>query len=188
MAEQDEIAIGLTGGLLLPDFDSTSPTAFALATWRVGLAVSYGVLDDLSVTGAFSFSTFSARAPGVHQTDYGLDYLGTLRFDCQIFHPEVGLRYKLFSGYNLAPYVEASVGYLWLQVRDPRLLNEDELIYAIGLGDFSRGAWTVSGGLALDYRLLETVFVGLEVRFTFALGDSLLRQAFELPLTVSYYW
>jgi hypothetical protein len=186
-AERGEISGGVEGALSLPGFSSTSPTAFALATWSAAVFGQYGILDDLYGQMRFSFSTFRAESDRV--LEVGQRPLpGTLRFDAFQYHVELGARYKLFSGYDLAPYVETHVGYLWSAYRDQRFLTPDGRNYGLDLEDFSEGAFTIGGGLALDYRLFNLLFVGVAVRFVYPIGDGLHRYHLSIPLQVSVYW
>ncbi len=187
-AEQTEITLGAEVGLLLPDFSPKSAAEIAVATWDVGILLSYGVLDDLSLTAEFLFSMFDASSSGYTVSSDGLDYTGSLDFSSRVYHPRVGLKYKLFSGYNLAPYIEGNIGWSWSTYHDAKLLNEEGLDYGLGLGDWGESAFTVSVGASLDYRLANVVFVGLGFSYTYAIGGGLLRQFFNLPLQVSYYW
>jgi hypothetical protein len=187
-AEQDEVTLGAEVGLLLPDFSPKSATEIAVATWNVGILLSYGVLDDLSLTAEFLFSMFDATSTGYTLRHDQLEYTGSLDFSSRVYHPRVGARYKLFSGYNLAPYVEAHLGWAWSTYHKAKLLNEDGLDYGLGLGDWGESAFTVSVGASVDYRLANAVFLGLGFSYTYAIGGGLLRQFFSIPLQVSYYW
>ena len=188
-AEQDELAVGAQGGLLLPAFSPTSPTAFTLATWTAGVYGTYGVLDDLSLTASFSFFMFEGDAGGFKYTEESLDYEGTLICTTLAYHPEIGVRYKVYSGYDLAPYVDASIGFAWTTFHNSKLFNEDGLEYDVNINDFGEAIFTVSAGISLDYRIENTIFIGLGFKFTYAIGDdNLLEHFFTMPLQVSYYW
>ena len=187
-AERNEASIGLHGGVLFPAFHPTTPTAFTLATWAAGVAGEYGLLDDLSLTARFTFSMFDGDAGGFGFSEDGLDYTGLLRCSVRVYHPQVGLKYKLYSGYNLAPYLEASFGYAWTTFHEPRVLNEEGLIYEVGISDFAEGAFTFTVGISADYRLFNMVFVGVGVHFTYLVGDGLLEHYFSVPVYGSYYW
>jgi len=187
--EKYEIAVGLQGGLMLPAFSPTSATAFTLAAWTVGVYGSYGVLDDLSLVASFSFFMFDGDADNYTYSEEGLDYKGTLRCSTRGYHPEVGLRYKVYSGYNLAPYLDASVGYAWNTFNDSRLFNEDGQEYDVHISDFAQGMFTVSAGISVDYRIANMIFVGLGFKFTYAFGSgNLLEHFFTVPVQVAYYW
>jgi len=188
-AEQDEISVGLQGGLMLPAFSPTSSTAFTLAAWTAGVYGSYGVLDDLSLVASFSFFMFDGDATNYTHSEEGLDYKGTLRCSTRGYHPEIGLRYKVVSGYNLAPYFDASVGYAWNTFNDSRLFNEAGQEYDVHISDFAQGMFTVSAGISVDYRIENMIFVGLGLKFTYAFGSgNLLEHFFTVPVQVSYYW
>lgn len=185
-AEQDEVTLGLEGGLLFPSFDAGSPTVFALTSWMIGISVSYSVMNDLQLTGGFAFSTFGATSADYKARQNDLDYEGTLHFSSWLYWPTVGLRYKVFGGYDLAPYVEASVGYLWATYGRPRLRDTDgfELVQ---LQEFAEGTVAVTAGVGAYWRIANVVMVGLGFRFTYVAGG-LLQHLFSVPLSVSYYW
>ena len=185
--EAGEISAGVEGALALPGFSSTSPTAFALATWSVGAFVQYGVLDDLYLQGRFSFTTFHAETDRVLEVA-GRLLPGTLRFQTQQYHLELGARYKLFAGYDLAPYVETQIGYLWAGYEGQRLLTADGRDYGLELEDFGDGAFTIGGGFAFDYRLFNLLFVGAAVRFVYPIGGGLHRYQLTIPIQVSVFW
>jgi len=187
-AEMNEATVGLHSGLMLPSFSSTSPTAFTLATWAAGVVGEYGLLDDLSLTARFTFSMFDGDAGGFSFSEDGLDYSGLLRCSVRVYHPQMGLKYKLYSGYNLAPYLEASFGYAWTTFHEPRLLNEEGLIYDVGISDFAEGAFTFTVGVYGDYRLYNMVFVGVGVHCTYLIGDGLLEHYFSVPVFATYYF
>ena len=187
-AERNEASVGMHGGLMLPSFSSTSPTAFTLATWAAGVAGEYGLLDDLSLTARFTFSMFDGDAAGFGFSEDGLDYSGLLRCSARVYHPQVGLKYKLYSGYNLAPYLEASAGYAWTTFHEPSLLNDEGLIYDVGISDFAEGSFTFTVGVSADYRLFNMVFVGVGIHFTYLVGDGLLEHYFSVPVFATYYW
>ena len=186
-AEAGEISGGVEAALVLPGFSSTSPTAFALATWSVGAFGQYGILDDLYGQLRFSFTTFRANSEQVLDLS-GRSLPGTLSFETFQYHLEIGVRYKLFAGYDLAPYVETQVGFLWSAYQGQRFLTPDGRDYGVDLDDFGEGAFTIGGGLALDYRLLNLLFIGIAVRFVYPIGEALHRYHLSIPLQVSIYW
>lgn len=187
LAEEGEASVGLEGALVLPGFQSNDPTAFALATWGVGAVGQYGVIDDLFVQGRFSFSVFEGRSERDLEV-MGRTLPGTLVFQTLQYHAELGARYKLFSGYKLAPYVETHVGYLWSGIRDRRFLTPGGKDYGLDLPNEGEGAFTLSGGLAVDYRLFNLLFVGVAVRFVYAFGGGFHRYHLTMPLQLSVYW
>lgn len=186
-AEEGEASVGLEGSLVLPGFQSNDPTAFALATWAVGAVGQYGVLDDLFLQGRFSFSAFEGKSERNLEV-LGRMLPGTLRFEAFQYHVELGGRYKLFSGYDLAPYAETHLGYLWSGIRDRRFLTPGGKDYGVDLPDQGEGSFTLSAGLAVDYRLFNVLFVGVAVRFVYAFGSGLHRYHLAAPLQISVYW
>jgi hypothetical protein len=186
-AEAGEIAVGVEGALALPGYSSTSPTAFALATWSVGAFGQYGIIDDLYLQGRFSFTTFHAESERVLEVS-GRALPGTLRFETLQYHLEVGGRYKLYAGHDLAPYVETLIGYLWAGYQDQRFLTPDGRDYGLDLDDFGDGAFTISAGLAADYRLFNLIFIGAAVRFIYPIGAAVHRYQLVIPIQVSMFW
>lgn len=186
-AEEGEASAGVEGALVLPGFASNDPTAFALATWGVGVVGQYGVLDDLYVQGRFSFMTFEGGSDRRMDLS-GRSLEGTLRFETLQYHVELGARYKLLAGYDVAPYVETQFGYLWSAFRDQRFLTPDGRDYGIDLPNHGQGVFTLGGGLAVDYRLFNILFVGVAVRFVYAFGAGLHRYHLAAPIQVSVYW
>jgi hypothetical protein len=187
-AEQDELTFGAEAGLMLPDYSPQSATAPTLATWTTGVLVSYGVLDDLSITTQFNFSMFDATAGGYTTTVDTLPYTGELKFSGRFYHPQVGARYKVLSGYNIAPYVEAGLGYAWTTIHAPVILDDEGRSFGLGLGDWGEGTWTVAAGLVVDYRISNLLFVGLTGRFVYALESGLLNHYTTVVLQAQYYW
>lgn len=186
-AEQGEASGGVEGALVLPGFSSQDRTAFALATWGVGAVGQYGVLDDLYVQGRFSFMTFQGRSARDLEVS-GRALPGTLEFETFQYHVELGARYKLLAGYDIAPYVETHLGYLWSAVRDQRFLTPGGKDYGVDLPNRGEGAFTLGGGVAVDYRLFDLLFVGVAVRFVYAFGGDFHRYHLATPLQVSVYW
>jgi len=188
-AEQDEISVGMQAGLLLPAFSPTSATAFTLATWTAGIYGNYGILDDLTLTASFTCFMFEGEASDYRHSEDGLDYTGNLRTKTRSYHPQVGVKYKVFSGYDIAPYVDASIGYAWTTFHGSRLLDENNAEYDVQISDFGQGVFTVTAGISVDYRIANMVFVGLGFSFTYAIGDgNLLEHYFSLPIQAAYYW
>ncbi len=167
LAEKNEKVVGLTGGLFLPSFHSQSPAAPALGGWGVGAFGQYGLLHDLAVGLAFEMTSFSGEARGHRIVQDGQSYVGELRFNGTLYHPQLTAEYKLYAGYNLAPYLEASAGYVWATYRDQVLVNDDNQSYGLDIADRGQGSPTVSVGLAVDYRLLDLVMIGIAPRYTY---------------------
>jgi len=186
-AEQGELSVGVQGGVLFPGFSPRSQTAFTLATWEAGIEAGFGLLDDLSLTAGMLFSTYSGNLDGYTYESEGIDYTGTLEVDARVYHPRLGLRYKLYAGYNLAPYVDLAVGYAWSTYHGARL-TKDGADIGVEIDDFGQGGFTVTGGLAVDYRLLNTVFVGVGMYFTYPLGGQLLKNYVHLSFYALYYF
>lgn len=186
-AEEDEVSVGIEAGLVLPAFESPDPTAFALATWAVSGFAQYGVVDWLYATGRLSFSAYSAEANATEMFR-GRSLEGTLSFDLLQLHPELGLRAKLYGGYNLAPYFEASVGLLWAIYRNQDLRNDQGQSFGLELEDEGEGRFTISAGLGVDYRLANLFFVGAAVRYVEVIGGGRFRRYLAAPVQFSVYW
>ena len=187
-AEQGEFSVGVRGGLFFPGFEPQSPTAFDLATWSVGGTFSYGLLDSLSLVASFDFATFSASAKDQVFLSHNREIVGNLRFDSAYYHPEIGIRYKLYSGYSLAPYLEAHLGYLLAAYSDKSLTTDSGTNIGLELEDSAEGSLTFSVGLSADYRLFETFLLGLSFLYTKSLEDELYDHDIQIPLSFSYYW
>ncbi len=189
-AERDEMGVGLQTGLLLPDFNSTSSTAFVLATWTAGAQYMYGVLDDLYLIGEFHFSTFSAQSRDYSYVDSSVDltYDGTLVFDTAVYQTFLKARYKVLSGYPFAPYVEGGFGYIWSTYTTPQLANNSGSKYDIDISDFAFGTWVMSIGIHFDYRLFNSLLAGFGFRYVRAFEDEIFTQYFSIPVEFTYYW
>jgi hypothetical protein len=186
--EKAEFSMGLHAGLLLPNYETTSNTAFTLATWQAGIHASYGITNELSVISSFALAVFEAQVDGYTTQANNRQYTGTLLFDTAIYHPEVGMRYLLLGGYDLAPLVEMSIGYAWSAYTDTALRDADGNDFGVTVDDFAEGTPTVSAGFLIDYRLYNIVFVGAAVRFKYGFGGNLLEHLVECSLYASAYW
>ena len=184
LAERDEMTAGLMGGLALPGWSPSSSTAFTLATWHIGTFFEYGLLDNLYLTADFLFMTFAGDAQNYKHNEY----TGTLRSSVQVYQVEAGGKYKLYGGYNLAPYLLAKIGYNWSVVNSASLRDGDGNAYPCKISDFGQGGLTLTVGLSVDYRLLNMLFVGGGINFTYGPFNSLLKYYISVPVYVSYYW
>lgn len=186
-AERNESTVGIMGGVLLPAFTAPQATAFTLATWSAAVEGQYGVTDNIYLRGSFTFSSFSGKAqPPDGVATNGRSYDGVMAFRGMYYHPELGARFKILGGYNLAPYLEANLGYLW-GVFDKATVTTNRG-GTVPFPDFAQGAFTAGAGAAVDYRLFDTMFAGLAVRYVRTLGTTLARQYISVPVTISYYW
>jgi hypothetical protein len=184
-AEKQEIVVGVTGGALFPALHSTNATDFTLTTWVAGVEGQYGVSDNLSLRGSFLTTRFLAQKPA--SSGRSTMYTGSLAFDAAYYLPSIGIRYKVFAGYNLAPYVELSAGYLW------GVFSQASIQGRAGrapVPDWSEGHWTAEAGVAIDYRLMNTCLVGTAVRFTQVLGGAkgVASHFVSVPIVLTYYW
>lgn len=186
-AEEAELAVGLEGALILPALETGDRTAVSLATWGLGLYGRYGLLDDLDLSLRGSFAAFGGQV-GTTMEVRGRAVVGNLGFDLQQWQFEAGARWKLFAGYNLAPYLEGHVGWMWSVYQDQRFMTPAGQDLGLELPNEGRGAFTVSAGLALDYRLMNLLFVGVAARWTEVFGDGPYRRYISAPIQVAFYW
>ena len=189
LAEADEQVLGGSALVVIPMFESEDKTAFSGATVGAHVAYQYGVLEDLYTVAQFSFWVVqpSSTAYGHFDTETQRQFDGTLSFNGEGYHGEVGARYKVYAGYDFSPYIEGYVGYLWSTFRDTDLKNEDGVRYGFDIGSFGRGAFTVAGAAGFDLRLWNLMFVGASAKYTMALDD-VAKGTLSFPVTMSYYW
>ena len=187
-AERGELAVGIAGGLRFPSFGSQDPTDLILTTWSAGAFAEHGVLDDLFVGGRFHYNQFDAVDIDHTATIDGRLYSGGLTFALQTWHVEIYSRYKVYAGHDLAPHLTLAGGWIWTVYRAPVLTTPEGQAIELTLDDFAEGAFTTSGGLLVDYRLLGLLFVGLGVELTHFWGDVLYRSHISVPVSVAWYW
>jgi hypothetical protein len=136
----------------------------------------------------FDFSLFRGkRREG--RAFQGRELVGDRYFRAEQYQVAAGARYKVVSGYDLAPYLEAFAGWQWRILRDQQFLTPEGLDYGLELGPEGQGAWTITVGVAVDYRLLNLLQVGAALRWTemfFNQGER--QRALTLPVEVAYYW
>lgn len=188
-AETDEKIVGGSALIAMPQFQSQDKTAFQATTVGAHVFYQYGLFEDLYAIGQFSFWVIQNAS-----TDYSFNdlttergYDGFLGFNGEGYHGELGARYKLYAGYNFAPYIEAYGGYLWTTFRNPDLKNEAGTSYGFDIESFGRGAFTVSGALGFDVRVWNLLMAGASVKYTMALDD-VVKGTLSFPITLSYYW
>ena len=182
-----ESAVGVEGGVALPALSSADATAFRLVTFGVGGFGRYGVLTDLDLELRFDFSLFSGRVDETRDLQRR-DLVGVRYFRAEQYHASIGGRYKLVSGYFLAPYVEGHVGLLWLVLREQQFLSPAGESFGLDVGDEGQGAVTLTAGLAVDYRLFDLGTVGLAVRWVELVGGGIHQRYLSIPLQVALYW
>ncbi len=185
LAVEHELSFGLEGGLLLPGFDSPDPTAFHLASWTAGGAVQWGLTWDLWLLTRFSVSSFSAKVPETR--DYrGHELLGERHFDALTFQTEVGVRYDLIGGYALSLYVEGGFSFLWSGYSSQQFLNAQGMDFGIEVQDEGQAALLVSGGLSVEYRLLDLLLICLGARFGRTVTPGLYQHHLVVTTAVSF--
>jgi len=186
-AELSEAAVGVEGGLVMPAFESQDSTAFRLITWGAGGFGRYGILDDLDLELRVGFSLFRAAA-NEQRTLQGRALDGVRYFRAEQYSVAVGARYKLISGYNLAPYIEGHVGAQWMVLREQQFLSPTGEDYGIAVPDEGQGGLTATVGLAVDYRLFDLGFVGVAARWVEVFGHGLHQRYLTVPVEVVFYW
>jgi len=187
-AETAEAAVGVTGGVMMPAYASQDSTAFRLVTFTAGGFARYGVLEDLDLVLRFEFSLFRGKSRETRELQ-GRELVGDRYFRAEQYQVAAGARYKLVSGYDLAPYLEAAVGWQWRVLRDQQFLSPEGLDFGLELGPEGQGALSLTAGVAVDYRLFNLVQIGAAFRWTELLFHNGERQrALTLPVEVAYYW
>lgn len=185
LAVEHELSFGLEGGLLLPGFDSPDPTAFHLASWTAGGAVQWGLTWDLWLLTRFSVSSFSAKV--TETRDYlGHELLGERHFDALTFQTEAGVRYDLIGGYALSLYVEGGLSFLWSGYSDQQFLNEHGMDFGLEVPNEGQAALLVSGGLSVEYRLLDLLLISVGTRFARAVTPGLYQHHLVVTAAVSF--
>lgn len=188
-AEADEHVLGGSALITMPQFENEDATAFGVTTIGAQVSYQYGTTEDLYAVAQFSFWVIPNAATDYSHYDTATQraYDGSLNFNGEGYHGEVGCRYKLYSGYNVAPYIEVYGGYLWSTFRDPNLRNENNISFDFDMTSFGRGAFTAGGALGFDVRLWNVLLAGASVKYTMALDD-VVKGAVSIPVTMSYYW
>jgi hypothetical protein len=185
-AERNEMSLGLEASLLAPGFQSEDTTALSLATWSLGAFVQYGLLDDVFAISRVSFAAF--RGSATHTEPFHAQILaGQLHFALTQVHVEAGARYKMFAGYNLAPYAELTCGILWARYSDQSFLDGQGRDFGLPILNHAESAFTIAAGVALDYRLMNMFFVGAAFRYVQAFAGMYARYV-SVPLEFSYYF
>ena len=187
-AEYFEKVVSLEGLLVLPAFTSQSNTAFAAASFGPRLSVAFGIAQDVYLLGRFAAWFYNGVVDGITETTTRGTYTGRLWFSGEGFRPELGVRWRLLSGHDIAPYAEGYVGYQWSTFRNLDLRNAGGGSYGLTLGDFARGRATVAGGLSADIRLGNMVFLGISVLWTQLLRENLYRGDLSLGARAAFYW
>jgi hypothetical protein len=184
--EANEKSIGLEGSVVMPGFATEDATAFSLATWGLGAYAQYGVLDDLYAQARVLFAAFHASS--THVESYrGRMLSGQLHFASTQLHLELGGRYKVYSGSNLSPYVELMGGVLWATYGGQSFTDDQGRSFGIPIADKGEGSFTLSVGVAADYRVMNMFFVGIALRYVQAFGGAYARYV-SMPVQLSYYW
>ena len=186
-AEKGELTSSVEGAVSLPSFDSGSPTAFDLAAWTLGGGFDYGVIHNLHLGLRFSYSRFNGVAPRYATDVNGRLQEGQLSFAGQFFHPQATARVNLFPGYNLAPYLDLGVGFLWAIYRGNQLLDDQFRLITEDIEDFGEGSLTLEAGFSLNYRIYNRVTVGIGVRWM-TVFNTIYSYSINVPFKFAYYW
>jgi hypothetical protein len=187
-AELREKVCGLEFTLVMPRFESGSPTAFATTAFGSRLSYAYGVTSELYVVGRGTFWHISDsyiegyRAPAAQ----GSTVVGELRFRGEGYRIETGAKWKFVDGHNLAPHLEAYGGFQWSTYRNVDMRNGGASA-STDVGDFAEGSATISAGVSLEYRIANTLIAGASTFWT-RVFDDLYRQDLTASLLIAYYW
>lgn len=187
-SESLEHVVSLEGLMILPRLESRDDTAFIATSFGGRVSYAFGVTDDLYTLVRFSSWIYDGAVDGVTESSPQGQYTGRLFFHGEGYRPEIGARWKALSGFNVAPYLEAYVGYQWTTFRDRDLRNRLGGSYGLNLNDFGRGSLTVAGGISGDIRLGNMVFLGLSGLWTKAFADDFYRGDLTFSARLGYYW
>jgi hypothetical protein len=186
-AERGEWAAGVASGALFPAFASQDATAFRLSTWMVGVQGRYGLSDDLDLTLGADWAQFAGSMNEAIMLGTPVDAVRV--FSAQQIGVRAGARYKVLSGYDVAPYVEGALGYQWTiySAQDLREVQTGRS-FGVDLSDEGQGGATVMLGVAVDWRIFNLVFVGAALRVTEVFGAERYARFVTVPLELSVYW
>jgi len=192
-ADPKEKLVGLGVGMCSPGFDSQSRTAPALFSWGLQLFGRYGPdwgrwSWNLTVGASLSWATYSAVSRDYVHTRDSESTLGDLFFSGALYHPELLVAYKLLSGWDIAPYAELGLGYLWATYSDASLHDTDtgnELDASVD--DFGDGGLTASLAFRIDWRVTRSLRIGAGLKYT-RTAAALLKRTISVPITVTFFW
>jgi hypothetical protein len=145
--------------VVLPRLKAQSATSFASTGFGGRVFYGFGVLHDLYAVARFSVWSHDGSLQGVTRTGDRGTFTGTLAFHGEGYKGDLGLKYKIVSGFNLTPYVDAFAGYQWTTFRGQDLRNVGGGSFGLSLSDTGRGALTAGAGLSLEYRLFNLVLI-----------------------------
>lgn len=192
-ADPREKLVGLGAGLCAPGFEPQNRASPALLSWGLQVFAYYGPdfgpwSWDLSFGASLSWATYSGVSPDYTYQRVGETMHGDLYFEGALYHPEALVQYELFSGWDIASYIEAGVGALWTTFRDAKV-NSPASVDAMSssVGDFGHGGLTVSLASKVDWRIARSLKVGASVKYS-RTNSALLKRTVSVPVTISYYW
>jgi hypothetical protein len=192
-ADPREKLVGFGAGLFSPGFEAQDRTAPALLSWAMQAFALYGPdwgprSWDLALGVSVSWATYSGVSRDYTHHRDGEAMHGDLFFTGAVYHPELFVQYKLLSGWDVAPYVEAGLGALWATYRDATL-HDVSTGQQMGsrVDDFGRGGVTASLALKVDWRVASSVRLGVAAKYTRS-SASLLKWAVSVPVTLAYHW
>jgi len=186
-AEQREDVVGIGALMVLPRINTSSSTGFAAVGWGVQGFAAYGVLQDLYVEARFGLWDQGGNMSNVTLVVPSGTYRGNLFWTGEAYKAELGLRYKVFSGFNLAPYLEAYGGYQWTTFTGQDLRNAAGGSYGLPIGDVGQGAGTAGGGVALEYRLFNVVLLSASCLYT-KVWNSLYAGDLTIGIAAAFTW
>ena len=186
-AERGEWSAGISSGLVLPALQAQDATSFRVAAFGASIQGRYGLLDDLALGLTGSWAQFAGQADEVRSL--GTEVLGVRVFEAQQFQVGATARYKVLSGYFVAPYVEAGAGFMWVILRNQDFRSiETGQSFGLDVQPEGFGRATATFGVSVDARILNWVFVGAAVRWTEVIGGRLYRRFVSIPVELSVYW
>jgi hypothetical protein len=195
-AEEDELVVGVEGMLALPNTQPCDPfsgascnlVAWNLGAWSASGVFEYGILQDLYLGARLGYGRFWGATDGFTHEVLGVVEHGRLTFEGQMFSAQATARYNLLVGFGITPYLEGSVGFLWASYFNSELRNGGGRLVTNSIPEFGRAHLVFEVGVFADYRVLDTVTVGLGFRFGKVVDDLLLNSWLSIPLRVSYFW
>ena len=158
--------------MVLPRLQADSATSFASTGFGGRVFYGFGVLHDIYAVARFSVWTHGGTVPGVTRSGDRGTFTGDLAFHGEAYKGELGLKYKLISGFNLTPYVDVFGGWQWTTFRGQDLRNAGGGSFGLTMPDTGRGAFTAGAGVSLEYRLFNLVLVSASGLYSRVFDDS----------------
>ncbi len=186
-AEWYEHTAGGQALLVLPQMKATSATSFASTGFGAQAHYGFGILHDIYLVARFGAWTHDGVVPNVTKNSSRGTFAGDLAFHGEGYRAELGLKYKVISGFNLTPYLDAFGGYQWTTFRGQDLRNAAGGSYGLSLSDTGRTAPTAGGGASLEYRLFNMMLVQGSAFYS-RVWDEAYKADLSLGLSASFSW